>query len=339
MYVEYKNKRRSKDDLFLNDEQDTQLLIDFTNDPCFSLSELAARSCDIKKAFQNEKDLLGWCYACIQESPVGARLSEKAQLKKWSVALDLLNNGDYCLDPEKKRIVLDHNGLNIAVFNRSSYFRNRLLSSFIKALRDVWHEITVSSYDGFFTAEDFLKTERVRIADISTVSVFVAWELRSAGYGDMWRYFLGSDESDMAVAFSAFLERSPSAQFDESALSVIFDQFFSDEDRIRTTDNETLDYMDGLVQANDVHNPFGSELLGASLVKKLTSLPDGSSYMDGQEQAVIRDPFYAGMTDPINQAYLLHIMYDLEVYMVENVPFRDRKLARMIFPESEIVSF
>jgi len=47
----------------------------------------------------------------------------------------------------------------------------------------------------------------------------------------------------------------------------------------------------------------------------------------------LEDPYYAGMNDPINQAHLHQMIYDLQVTMVNNVPFSDYDLARKIFPE------
>jgi hypothetical protein len=49
-------------------------------------------------------------------------------------------------------------------------------------------------------------------------------------------------------------------------------------------------------------------------------------------ETIRRDPFFAGLNDPINQTHLFHLIYDTEVTMVNNVPFRDARLARKIFP-------
>ena len=45
------------------------------------------------------------------------------------------------------------------------------------------------------------------------------------------------------------------------------------------------------------------------------------------------DPFYAGMNDEINQSHLMHILYDVRVTYVQNVPFRNSDLAERIFPD------
>ncbi|MCB1784530.1 MAG: hypothetical protein KDI13_11120, partial [Alphaproteobacteria bacterium] len=52
----------------------------------------------------------------------------------------------------------------------------------------------------------------------------------------------------------------------------------------------------------------------------------------------LKDPFYAGLNDAINQSHIAQILYDLKVTYVQNVPFRDAELALRIFPDGQFTS-
>ena len=80
---------------------------------------------------------------------------------------------------------------------------------------------------------------------------------------------------------------------------------------------------------------LGQNRLDETVLEDLATLPDGTRYLQGLGEGILRDPFFAGLNDPINQTHLFHLIYDLEVVMVNNVPFRDARLARMIFPQAE----
>ena len=72
------------------------------------------------------------------------------------------------------------------------------------------------------------------------------------------------------------------------------------------------------------------------LIEELSLLPDGTCYLAGYGETIKSDPFFAGLNDPINQTHLFHLMYDMEVIMVNDVPFRDRALAHKMFPDGSI---
>ena len=81
---------------------------------------------------------------------------------------------------------------------------------------------------------------------------------------------------------------------------------------------------------------FGKGRLTAVALEELGTLPDGTRYLNGLGDSILRDPFFAGLTDPVNQTHLFHLIYDMEVVMVNNVPFRDAGLASKIFPQAEV---
>jgi hypothetical protein len=125
--------------------------------------------------------------------------------------------------------------------------------------------------------------------------------------------------------------------FDGSALAYGFRQWYADESRVDGCDHETLEsYDDILLQHEGTHHPFGENRLSAEIIESMACLPDGRCYLRGLGETILRDPFFAGLHDPVNQTHLFHLMYDMEVVMVNNVPFRDVSLARKIFPQGDL---
>lgn len=284
--------------------------------------------------FKTQHEVLLWAVAVMGQSPLSYRMLEYAQQAGWRVGLTNLNNSGFYLDIEARILLLDHFALAPAALGRSAYFRNALLTTFVRALRDIWHEEAYGAFEDIFGPEDVLMLERVRAADCDIVTMAVCWELRGAGFADIWRHLLGTQEGDMALIFTRCLERDPRALFDGTALAYAFRQWYADDARVDGCDHQTLENLDDLLLGDEEGkaNPFGETRLTAAMIEELGTLPDGTIYLAGMGEMILKDPFYAGLNDPINQTHLFHLMYDLEVTMINNVPFRDAKLAARIFP-------
>ena len=287
-------------------------------------------------AFETSEDILSWCAALMAESPLASMLWNDAQADGWSVGIADLHSSGFHLDIPERKILLDHFALNPSALGRSVYFRNTLLITFIRALRDIWHERRHAPFENEYAPDDVLMLERVRAADCDAVTVLAVWELRGAGHADIWRHLIGSAEGDMAMVFTKFLERDPSAAFDGSALTYAFRQWYADESRVDGCDHETLEALDDILLAAGERNPFGARQLTIHTLESLATLPDGTCYLSGIGGLILQDPFFAGLRDEINQTHFFQLMYDMEVTMVNNVPFRDRTLARKFFPQGEV---
>jgi hypothetical protein len=287
-------------------------------------------------AFQKSDDIMAWAAAMLADSPTASRLWIEAESTGWKVGIADLKNSGFHLDMIDQVLLLDNYALRPDALGRSPYFRNALIVALVRALRDIWHEEKTGAFEDEFAPEAALMLERVRAADCDTVAMLVGWELRGAGYTEIWRHLIGSEEGDMAMIFTRFLERDPTALFDGSALAYAFRQWYADESRVDGTDHDTLEALDNiLLDHNGMTSPFGDRRLSAEDIERLTCLPDGRCYLKGLADTIMRDPFFAGLHDPVNQTHLFHLMYDMEVVMVHNVPFRDARLARMIFPGAD----
>ncbi len=276
--------------------------------------------------FETDYDVLCWATAIISESPMGLALLNKAQSAGWKIALSDLGTGGFHLEIDTKIIFIDHFGFDAAAIGRSSHYRLSLIPIISKALRDIDHEENFGAFEDTYTINATLQLERMRAADSDAISIFIGWELRGAGFDDVWRHILSSDDGDMAQIMVNILERYPTALYNGMAIAHIFRQWYADINRIDAVDHETLERLDHIL-----HQKLG--LVGTSPlhekdILKLSKLPNGTIYLDELAQTVAKDSFFSGMNDPINQAHLFQIMYDNKVTFVKDIPFRDRILAQ-----------
>lgn len=280
--------------------------------------------------FKEDRDVVTWATALISHSEQGAALIKEAINSGWKIAMNDLGTGGFHMDAFDKIIELDNFGLNPSSLGHSAFFRKSLICVLAKALREIWHENRWGAFELVYTPESVLMLERARAADADSVSVLIGWELRSAGYNDVWRHILGSEDGDMAQVLINILDRYPTALYNGMALAHIFRQWYADVSRVDAMDHDTLEHLDFSINDFDGNNAFefGTDKLDAKDLEKLSTLPDGTIYLKELGETVSRDPFFCGLNDPINQAHLFQIVYDSKVTYVDGVPFRDQKLAR-----------
>lgn len=281
----------------------------------------------------SKESILSWASSILSLSPTARRLVKEASSDGWSLALETLNGPDFHLDVPEKTIYLDRGELSEFALARSNYFSSVLIIALVRALRDVWQEKRNGAFDEDHTPEAILTLERIRAADLDVIAVLVAWELRCEGYNNLWRHILGSEDSDLAMRFSGYLEREPTSHFTHKALAETFTQWFRSEERVNACDHETLNYMDEVLATSNMKNPFGKKSAQKIDIERLSCLPDKTAYLQHHAESILLDPLYAGMSDDINQSHLMHILYDVNVTIVQNVPFRNFDLAERIFPD------
>lgn len=308
------------------------------NDDFWSLDLLCSDFSQDNDVLDNYKTILSHCVGTLLASPTARLLVKEAAKEGWMISISDREGYDFHLDVAERQIVLDDNGLSALALGRSEYFRNVLTVSLVRALRDVWQEKRHGGFDEKYAPENILKLERVRAADCDVMAVLVAWEMRGEGQGDLWRHMIGSEEGDLAMAFSGHLERNPASNFSGAALQAAFNQWYRNEERVNACDHEALEYMDSLVRENPGHNPFGNEKLTPVGLEVLSCMPDKTAYLQGHGREILGSPFYAGLNDHINQAHLTQIMYDMNVVRVQGIPFRDAYLAEKIFPNGQFTA-
>ncbi len=301
----------------------------------FDMDDLVSVNFDQDGALylETEFDILADILFTLSFSPLAQALVEDALDEQYQLGFADLGKTGFCLDVSEKTITLNSNGLLPAALGRSAYFKYDMLLNLVRALRDIWQENRNGGSEEQFSPEDILLIERVRAADLDVIAVQVAWELRHENFSDIWRHLIGSNEGDLAMAYSSYLERNPSSAFNNDALFSAFQLWFESNDRVNAADHETLEYMDEVIEIMK-ENPFNRKRLNEHHLEALTCLPDRSAYLHKRARDVIRDPRYAGLRDEINQSHLFHIMLDLETTLIGNVAFRDSHLAGKIFPDT-----
>lgn len=317
---------RMSTDFDLLEEENGTLLCDINGADIKEFSNIEA----LPYAFETTRDIFDWACGLLSESPSGFALLKEAQKEGWRIRLTDLPEGGFHLDAQDSILELDHAGFSPAAIGRSAYFRCCVLMSFMKGLRDIWHENRLGEAEYEYTPDAFLALERARAADEDVLTILMCWELRAAGYPECWRQVLGLDDGDMALVFGCALERDPSSLYSGAALSQVFTQWYEDDLRVDSADHTALEQLD---TAFEIHGGCAGEApLKASDIEKLSLLPDGVSYLRGMGESILKTPDFAGVDDPINQAHLFQIIYDSKVTMSGGVPFRDSSLARKIFP-------
>ena len=284
------------------------------------------------------KHVLHQCFMTLMTSPSALLMIKEAMAQGWQISISDQGESDFHLDVPAKILTLHDQNLMPEALARSPYFFNTLCVSFIRALRDIWQETRHGGFDEDYGPEYILMLERVRTADCDVLSILVGWELRSEGHGGLWRHLIGSEEGDMAMAFSNYLEKDPSSLFNGKALAASFKQWYQDPARVNSCDHETLEYMDDVLQDYPVGNPFGTRKPTRIGVEILSCLPDRTAYLRDMGDEILADPLYCGLNDEINQGHLMQIMRDMKVTYVEGVPFRDTMLAERIFPDGFVMA-
>lgn len=276
-------------------------------------------------------DVLTLALQTLMKSPSAWAMVRDAAASGWQMVLQGQNVFDFMLDLDAKVITLDHSDLEAQSLAGSEHFLSALMISMIKALRDVWQQKRNSGYENLFNPESVLLLERVRAADSCVLAVLCAWELRGEGHAALWRTMIGSDYGDLALTFSGTLEREPATAFTQHALALTFQQWFRDEERVAACDHETLDMMDGLLAQNLPHI-FGNKTPTHICVELFSCLPDRTAYLRGDGAEILKNPYFCGLDDPVNQTHLFQIIHDARAHYAGGVAFRSPELAALMFP-------
>ena len=280
----------------------------------------------------NTQDLMKWLWSVLSKSPVLCQLLNEIDTESWKIAVSKDVCEDYMLDLDQDLLILPsrlpHGFSNLRQKPQS---QSNLLLNAIRALRDIWFEDHHFDVYERLAAEEWLKWERIRSADIDTFTVLVIWELRVAGEATLWRHLMGSENGDMAMIFQAVKENEGLSN--EKALLHTFRQWFMNEERINDTDSNTLNIMDETVLHLNLIEPFGTEKLkGQEICDRLT-IGDEISYLEDIE-SMLSNPDFCSIPNEINQTHFFHIMNDLETVHIEGLRFRDKSLAEKIFPNN-----
>ena len=299
-----------------------------TNLPaCIKQGVLTPRREDIRTF----SELVNHYSAMAQYSESAGLMMHHIYEQGWIFHFDDLGNSGYFIDTDEQIIYIDHAGLDARAVVCSDYFYAACMMNVLRGLRDAWQENRWLNAPRTYHPESILMLEKLRAADSDITAIILAGELQIAGQACFARHVQASEDAAMARAIYEDLHDM------KSRASSAYRKWFLDEERVNTTDHETLCYLDSFLEDSPLSNPFGQARLTPVEIVRMGCFPDGTSYLAGYGEAVLRDPVFAGLGDPVNQAHYYHILRDMDSYVVNGVPFRSASLAARIFPEDETV--
>lgn len=277
--------------------------------------------------------LAGWPVAAV------VRASETAE----ALLLDLddnwvLNGADldgkgYMIDAADRIITVDTGGLAFSAIQRSSYFQNILTLRTLAAIRAAWQVERSMDAQDLHRIDLWPLLNRVLAADVSVMTLRMAYELRAECIDQVWRHAMGDDNGDMAVGYLRTLNRTSEHADDSAALGTAFMQWFEKENRVARCDFETLADMDADLAANELDFE-GRGQVGEGALKCLTIDPlSGASYLGQIANEIAGNPAWRGIENPVAEAHFVQIMDEIGSTRIGHVHVRDRKLAERLFPE------
>lgn len=253
-------------------------------------------------------DYMRHTVAILGKSRTARSLMLAAAAENTSVGLDhLLEPSCSYFYPLQNRIDL---GYQPDILHRTEKGLGRYLLSFTAALRRAGHTFNGSAPQAGLSPQEFLWRWRLMEADVEAVCHLVAWELRYAGAGFLWRQMMSGGKGDIAAAFEEKASNSFPATFDGAALKCAFDQWFASENRMSEADHAALEYFDmALLErpAFALQNGIYAQL--RTHISTIGLLPCGDSYLEG---LTCEGVWYRAASDQVNTTHLSHIMSDLQ---------------------------
>lgn len=248
----------------------------------------------------------------------------------WDIVLAETLDHDYQLNVYNFTLTVNSQGLSKAALKRSLYFQNQIMMALIRGVRDIWHEEKSGCFEEEYQIEDLLLLERVRAADCDVITLGIAWDLRCLGHDNLWRHAVASNIGDCALKLQKEMARLHSDPSGKSALRAAFTQWFMDEKRIQISDHETLNYLDSCL--SDPQAQWGENPIKADIIESLAMLPDHTTYLQKCGPQILINPLFKENNDLANHEHMTQIMREIETLTIGSITFRDKDLARRLFP-------
>lgn len=274
--------------------------------------------------------LAGFAYlAPLRDSPTFMALVD--DLDGWKLIGADLDDAPFRIDAPTHTLKINTRGLNTASILRSQYFRNTLAFNALCAVRAAWAGQRQAEARAMHRPDLWPLLARIARADTAAMAVRMGFEMLDAGDESLWRHILGDALGDVAMEYARVLEADFVSGNDARALSAAFIAWFEREDRIHTTDSETLAEMDSNLPSL-MWNGRGTMSEGAVRCLSVDPL-NGLSYLDKTAGDLAGNPSWGDVVHPINQAHFVQIMDEIGTTRVAGLSMRDADLARRLFPD------
>lgn len=284
-------------------------------------------------SFASDYDVMVWALALLCESPLARAYAFDARFEDWSIEVDEVEDGHFIVDPQLRTLIMPRFAPSAIALGRSPYFRSLFLIELCRGMRAIWQQSTGVRHGWDLTIPQQCLWNRIVQADHDLNTLAMAWEVREAGFPEFWRHMIGSDLGDLAVAYSATIERHPAGIETPQIMRNLFLQWMEHDTYINAVDHRTLERLDEYLNAPGSGRAYGIDRISPSDILKVSELPQEKSYLESLATLAISDDFFARMPDPINQTHLDHILQDITAQAMVKSGFRDKDLAGRIFPD------
>lgn len=286
---------------------------------------------DMPDGFFTDGDILRWAFSYICESSLGRALVHDARFDGWMI---MIQDGDDLSDKaiadlDDKCLYISRYSESVATFSRNAQAQMEFILQMIKGLRRIWQENSAFVETDKLEPSEYLKYERLIDADGDICALLTAYQLREKGDHDVWRHVLSSDLHKLGTTMAECLDFDASPDGVLDTMGFIFQDWFNEDSRLNKIDALSLSDLDVRADFGFAHEDIGFENF-----LKLSTLPDGFSYLEYAAAEILGDAFYARMPDDINAAHLKQISRESQINLVEEIGFRDINLARKFFPNS-----
>jgi hypothetical protein len=268
------------------------------------------------------------------KNPAADDFFQLAALRGYRLQLMAADDDTVDLDNIARVIYLPDFNLDAATLVRSPYFRCRLFVNFLIGLRriDQYERGHVTTHH---RPDQAVLLSRALASDAAAVAIAACFSLRDSD-GRIWRQVLGSTIGDIARVFAQIFEYQSSRGHPDAhcaALAAAFLQWYRDPARVNAQDHLTLDAIDQRLCLSAAA-PLMKAKVTSDHYLNLTERPqEDGSYLDEQTLDALSVPQFQDIADATNRAHLHQILRDMQSHTVQNVPFRDKDLARLIFPD------
>lgn len=182
----------------------------------------------------------------------------------------------------------------------------------VRELRRVWqHRNGALIHPLLFHPDHAIVINRVHAADLSTMMVRVAWELRLAGDDSYWIHLERHGHDDLTRGFAREALTDFRSLNDGRAMAGAFEAWFISE-RCRSYDRSLIqqmlaDYQGYVFKAGHEET---SKVLTQQLLASLGTMPFGKNYLSPHAATILADPIFTDIRDRSNANFLWFIKFE-----------------------------
>lgn len=238
-----------------------------------------------------------------------------AQLRQSRLVANML---DFALDqgvtiqvaPQQDAVFYDRMKGTITLRPDLSSLNQALL--LVRELRRVWqHRQGALLHPLLFHPDHAIVINRVQAADLMSVLIRAAWELRLAGDHGIWDAIDQNGYHDLTRAFAREALMDFRSLNNGRAMAAVFETWFLSE-RCRAFDRTLIqkmlaDYQGYVFRAGHEDT---SRVLTQQLISALGTMPYGKNYLSAYAATILADPIFTDIRDRSNANFLWFIKFE-----------------------------